>query len=380
MMMPKKKKKTLIIVSIVVILIAIITGLILLYIYTDSFKSNSTLFAKYIGQNVENLSGIYQEIGKSEYDELLQKNKYITQTGAKVNFIQNIGKTSENTQNPINQLELEIRGQTDRANEFNYQDIRLLNSNEEVAQIEYIQSKNTYGLKFSDLFNQYLMVNNENLKDLFRKIGYTDEQLENIPDTINMNIDLKSTFQFSEDEKQILREKYIGIISSSFSKENFSKQKNQIIKIDRNDIPVNGYTLTLTKEQLNDIYIKVLEKVKEDEIILSKIDNLQAILEEYQKSTDLKAQFIEKINQKITEITKNNIGSEKTNIIVYESNRTTVKTIIETPDYEISMELLSNDKEKYVKVSYKDTTSSKDKGQAIELRKTTKETSANYEK
>ena len=65
MMMPKKKKKILIILSIVIFLLIILTTLILLYIYTDNFKSNSTLFAKYMGQNIENIDSLYSEIGKS---------------------------------------------------------------------------------------------------------------------------------------------------------------------------------------------------------------------------------------------------------------------------------------------------------------------------
>ena len=381
MMMPKKKKKILIILSIVIFLLIILTTLILLYIYTDNFKSNSTLFAKYMGQNIENIDSLYSEIGKSEYDQMLQENKYTTQTQVNVNFVENRGKTSENTQNSINQLKLEINGQTDKKNEFEYQNIDLLNSNEEVAEVEYIQSKNTYGIKFSDLFNQYLMINNEHLKDFFRKIGYTDEQLENIPDSINMNIDLKSIFQFSEEEWQNLREKYIEIISSSFSEENFSKQKNQIIKINGNDVIANGYVLTLTKEQLNNMYIKVLEKVREDEIILSKIDNFESIIKEYQptKTSDLRKQFIEKIDEKITNIIKNNIGTDETKIIVYESSKTTVKTIIETSEYEISMELLSNNKDRYMKISYKDVTSSKDQVQTIEIYKNANQIDANYE-
>ena len=334
-----------------------------------------------MGQNIENIDSLYSEIGKSEYDQMLQENKYTTQTQVNVNFVENRGKTSENTQNSINQLKLEINGQTDKKNEFEYQNIDLLNSNEEVAEVEYIQSKNTYGIKFSDLFNQYLMINNEHLKDFFRKIGYTDEQLENIPNSINMNIDLKSIFQFSEEEWQNLREKYIEIISSSFSEENFSKQKNQIIKINGNDVIVNGYVLTLTKEQLNNMYIKVLEKVREDEIILSKIDNFESIIKEYQptKTSDLRKQFIEKIDEKITNIIKNNIGTDETKIIVYESSKTTVKTIIETSEYEISMELLSNNKDRYMKISYKDVTSSKDQVQTIEIYKNANQIDANYE-
>ena len=86
MIMSKKKKKTLIVVSIIVVLLITLATLILLYIYTDSFKSNSTLFVKYMGQNVENIGNLYQKIGESEYNKLLQENKYVTNTNAKVNF------------------------------------------------------------------------------------------------------------------------------------------------------------------------------------------------------------------------------------------------------------------------------------------------------
>ncbi len=380
-MMSKKKKKTLIIVSIIVFLLIILTSLILLYIYTDSFKPTSTLFAKYIGQNVENMNSFYNEIGESEYNQLLQENKYTSQTNIKMNFIENIGKTSESAQNPINHLTLEIKGETDRAKQYSNQDIRLLNSNEEVANVKYIQSENIYGLKFSDLFSQYLMVNNENLKELFRKIGFSEEQLKNIPNSINLNNNLKNVFQISEEERQELQKTYTKIVNNNLSKQNFSKQKNQIIKINGKDVAVNAYVLTLTKEQLNNIYINVLEKIKEDGIILSKIDNLELLIKEYQptKVDNLREQFIEKIDEKITNIKKNNIGTEKTNIIVYENNRTTVKTVIETTEYEISVELIPNKEERYMKISYKDTTSSKDKEQSIEINKNKKQTSAIYE-
>lgn len=376
--MPRKKRRTVIIVSIILLLLIIAVTLILLYINTDMFKSNAALFAKYIGQNVENLEAFYSEIGKSEYNELLKQNKYTTETEVKVNYVENIGTSSESTQNSINHLKLKINGQTDKSNQYNYQDINLLNDDEKVAEIEYIQENNTYGIKFSDIFSQYVLADNENLKELFKKSGYTEEELANIPDKIEFNNDFDSIFQFSEEEKQNIKTKYINLINNNLSKDNFSKQKNQIIQIDGKNIKANAYVLTLTKEQLNNIYIKMLEEVKQDEIILTRMDKLQTLLEKYQQNIGqmkLRENFIKKIENLITDITRNNIGQDESKIVVYENNQTTISTSIQNPDYEMYIDLVSYQAEDYMQISYKNTTSGKEQEQLLTYKKQNEETS-----
>lgn len=378
MMMPRKKRRTIIIVSIILLLLIIAVTLILLYINTDMFKSSATLFTKYIGQNVENVEAFYSQIGKNEYNELLKQNKYTTDTQVKVNYTENIGTSSESTQNSINQLKLKINGQTDKNNQYNYQDINLLNNDEKVTEIEYIQTENTYGIKFSDIFNQYVLANNENLKQLFKKAGYTEEELANIPDKIEFNNEFENIFQFSEEEKQNLSNKYINIINSNVSKENFSKQNNQVIQIDGKKIKANSYVLTLTKEQLNHIFIKILEEVKQDEIILTKVDRIQTLLEKYQSTTDamnLREEFLGKVDTLISDITRNNIGQDEAKITVYENNQTTVSTMIQSPDYEIYMDLLSLQAEDYLQISFKNNISGKEEEQVLTYKKTEEETS-----
>lgn len=362
-MMTRKMRRMLIIISIVLLLLVISGVLILLYINTDMFKSNTTLFTKYIGQNVENMDVLYNKIGESEYNNLLQQNKYTTETEVKVSDIENLGTTSEGAQNSINQLKLKITGQTDNSNKYNYQDVHLLSNDEEVSEIEYIQKENTYGIRFSDIFNQYILVENENLKELLKKADYTEEKIENIPDTLEFKQDYKEIFQFSEEEKIEIKTKYINIINSSISKNNFTKQKNQNIQIDGKNIKVNSYILTITKEQLNNIYLKILEEMKQDETILAKVDNVQTVLKTYQikSTTNLREQFVKKLENLITDINRNNIGQDETKIIVYENNRTTVRTEIQTPDYEIYIDLLSNQPEDYMKIAYKDLTKEKEK-------------------
>lgn len=362
-MIPRKKRRFMIIITIVLLILIIATVLSLLYINTDMFKSNSTLFTKYLGQNVENVGAIYEQIGESEYNELLKQSNYTTQTEVKINYTENLGTSSESTQNSINQLRLEINGQTDNSNQYNYQDINLINNDENIAQVEYVQSGNTYGIKFSNMFNQYILANNENLKELFKKVGYTDEEVANIPDTIEFNNELDNIIKFSEEEKQMIKEKYINIINTNISKDKFSKQKNQVVQINGQNIQTNAYTLTLTKEQLNNIYIKVLEEVKQDEIILTKIDKMQEVLEKYQiiEESNLRELFIKEIEEIVANITRNNIGQDEAKITVYENDQIAIRTAIQSQDYEITIDVLSYQEEDYLQISYKDITNEKEK-------------------
>lgn len=352
-MMPRKKKKTIILIATIVIVVMVIMAFVLLYVMTDSFKSNATLFTKYMGQNIENMDAIYRSVGKNEVDELLQQNKYTIKTQAKVNVTEEIGTSSENTENSINQLKLEIEGQVDNQNQYQYQDIHLVNQNETIAEVEYLQNQNRYGIRFSDLFDQYLSVNKGELKQVLKKAGY-EETLENLPNDLLLGKQWQTIFQFSEEEKQNIKSKYLTIINSNLTKNNFSKQKNQVIQIEGRNMNTNAYSLTLTKEQMNHIYIKILEQVKQDEIILSKIDELQTWQENYgiKKDKNLRKQFIEKIEEVISEITKNNIGQETVKIIVYENNRTTVKTVIQHTDYEINIDTLPLQTQNYLQITY----------------------------
>ncbi len=358
-MMPRKTRRMIMIATIIMIVLVIIVTLVFLYINTDMFKSSSTLFTKYLGQNVENMDSFYQEAVTSEYDAMLQQNKYKTESQIKVNYTENIGTTSENTENSINQLKLKISGQTDKSNQYNYQAIQLLNREEGVAKLEYVQNGNTYGIKFSDLFNQYVSANNENLKELFSKLGYTEEQLENIPDTIEFEQDIKNIFGFSKEEREKLKKKYVSIVSSSVSKDNFSKQKNQTIQINEKNVKANSYILTVSKEELNNIYIKILEEMKQDEIILSKIDKLQFIGKNFQSNEreTLREKFVMKIESLIAEISRSNIGNDKVKVIVYENNQTTIRTVIQHPDYEIKIDLL----DEYIQISYQNTVNKQEK-------------------
>ena len=136
-------------------------------------------------------------------------------------------------------------------------------------------------------------------------------ELKNI-DSLLAYVDIKGTVAFTDNEKQTLQNTYLNIIKSNVSKDKYSKQANSIITINNKSVTTNAYTITLTKEQYNNLIVKVLEQVSNDEIILSKIDKVEEIVKEkyssYNPEKSLREEFVEKINKKVSNV--NNIRSK----------------------------------------------------------------------
>ena len=378
-MMPRKKRIALAIaIPSIIVIIIIITG-ILLYLNTDMFKSNKTLFFKYFGKNSENVKEIEEIFESTEYEKNLQNNKYTDDINIKVNYTNNLQTTSEDNSNTINNVKLLIKGEEDKNNKYSYKDFKLEkdkniatntenqssseNSNESnnkeqnIMEVEYIKNDNNYGIRFSDLFKQYLLVENNNLKDLFRKIGYSEQELENVPDSIEINDITLSDIKFTEDEIKQLSEKYSEIINKKVSKEKFEKNSKQVITINEKNITTNAYILKLTNEELNNLYVDLLESLKQDEIILNKIESIQnkinSININSSESKDLKESFAEEIDLQIEKINKTNIGNQETKIIVYENSGKTIRTAIQGKDYEINFDYINTQDEKNIELIVK---------------------------
>lgn len=348
-MMTKKKRMTLIISIIVAVIIIIAAILGILYIKTDIFKSNKTLFLKYLGKNAENIGNLQSIVQLNEYENSLQNSPYKTNTQIKANYTKNVGTTSENNDNSINKLTLNIDGQTDKANNYDNQKIELKNQDNTEATITYTRNNDSYGLLFNDLFNKYVVANNSNLKDLAKKLGFSDEQINNIPDNINVDENILNDLKFSDDELNTLKTKYSSIVIGNVDSNKFGKQSSVGISINNQNMVAKAYSMTLTKEELNNIYVKILDTIKNDEVILGKIDKIQNIYNEItlgNNNINIKEKIQQKIESKIQNINQNNIGSEQTKITVYEVNGKTIKTEIQGDSYKISLDCIENN-EKY---------------------------------
>lgn len=352
-LMTKKKRRLALIVTILVILLIMTSVFLVLYLRTDMFKTSKTLFLKYLGKSGENLKSLEEVINKSNYDIQLETSPYDIRMEAKIGYTKDSGTTAENTANSVNQLKVLLEGQTDNNNQYNYYNMKLLKSDEQIAQAEYLHLGENYGIKFTDLFNQYLVSENTNLKEIFKKIGYTGDEIEDIPDSINLNMNFLNDLKLADEEIETLSQRYAAKVGSNLLDSNFSKQTNQQILIGGQNYIANAYILTLAKEELNNIYIDLLQSIKEDEIILSKIDVLQNKLDEItlgKISINIKEKFINDIDLKIKNISENNIGTDETRVIVYENNGETLRIRIETNESQTNIDYLTSEKGKFAEI------------------------------
>lgn len=345
-MMTRKKRRT-ILVLIILVVILIIAGIFtLLYLRTDLLKSNKTLFVKYIGQTTSHLQGYINKVSESDYKSRLEQSKYTTDTNIEINYSDGELTEEEASQNPINNLQINITGNVDKISNYRYNDIKLNQNDEEVAELEYIKNESTYGIRFADLFRQYLLVDDNNLADLLEKLGYNSEESGNISTSLELENSISNVLQITEEEIGTLEEKYFAQMFENIDGSNYQKQSNQVIEIDGNNYTTNAYTLTLTKEQMYDFYLEILNEMKEDEIILSKIENLDAVLNTYyvalgqDKDYTLVDRYTSFIDKKIQEISGNRIGQDARTITVYETDGITVRVEAGLGDYQITFDML----------------------------------------
>lgn len=318
--MARKKRITIITIAIVLVIAIIIGILAFLYIKTDAFKSNETLFAKYLVQNFDIIE-VWENSKNTDIENLLDTNKYTSQIEGKIEYTENKGTSNEKQSSSVNNVGIKITSNIDKSNNYNYSDISIGTENEKLVGLEYLNEDDKYGIRLKDI-QQFVSI---------KKDDETQEsELKNI-EKLTENIDVQSIIKFSDEEKQTLKNTYLEIIKNNVSKEKYHKQSNSLITVNNKDMQTNAYYIEFTVEECNNLYIKILEQIAKDEIILSKVDLIEKQIKEIDEDYDgnLRENFVKSIKDKIKEIEDKNIGNDKVKITVYEKNMKTVRTSIE---------------------------------------------------
>lgn len=318
--MARKKRITIITIAIVLVIAIIIGILAFLYIKTDAFKSNETLFAKYLVQNFDIIE-VWEKSKNTDIENLSDTNKYTSQIEGKIEYTENKGTSNEKQSSSVNNVGIKITSNIDKSNNYNYSDISIGTENEKLVGLEYLNEDDKYGIRLKDI-QQFVSI---------KKDDETQEsELKNI-EKLTENIDVQSIIKFSDEEKQTLKNTYLEIIKNNVSKEKYHKQSNSLITVNNKDMQTNAYYIEFTVEECNNLYIKILEQIAKDEIILSKVDLIEKQIKEIDEDYDgnLRENFVKSIKDKIKEIEDKNIGNDKVKITVYEKNMKTVRTSIE---------------------------------------------------
>lgn len=261
--MGKKSNKVFIIALIILSLLIIAISLVMIYLKTDLFKNEEQLFYKYAGQKLEAFN-MLEEASIKEYFQKKQTTPHENEGKYTLN-IQSNDFSNKEIIDKLDKISISFSGKTDPQNNKIEQNISLNYSDNVNFPIQYVQNKDIIGLISDPVVNKYVGIKNENLKELMQKLGASDTT--DIPDKIGEIQEEQKTeeeIKQGEEEAKKIKDTYLNIIKDNINEENYSKIK------DGENV---GYSLKLTYAEIKNIYIKILEQLKQDEIILSKISN-----------------------------------------------------------------------------------------------------------
>lgn len=362
--MARKTRIAIITVAISLLVITIIGILTFLYLETDAFKTNETLFTKYLAQNFEELDNLKNN-SNSTTKSLLENSKYTSKIDGQIEYIENKDTSDENKNSSVNNIKLKINVQKDNQNKYKYYDMAIQNENEKLLGVEYIKTQGKQGIRLNGI-QQFVSTQNEE-NEILKEFN-----IKTI-DKLTSSIDIDSIISFSEEEKQTIKNNYMNILKSNISKDKYHKQSKALITVNNKDIQTNAYYISMTLEEYNNLYVKMLQQLEKDEILLAKIDAIEEQLKEYNAEENLKDKIIEKINEKIKKIQDNNIGNDEVKITVYENNGKTVRTSIENGTDKLALDFYNEASMKITQTKMEDVVKEK----TIKIEKQKKDTQIN---
>lgn len=325
----KLLRNGIIIISILIVLLLVV--FVVLYFCTDLLKSDKQLFFKYASQLVET-EGEFVENNIEAFYNKKQQMPY--ENEGKFDFTVDLGNNTNEQIDIANDFVVNFSGKTDKTNNKAEQNIELKYSDDVSWPLIYRHDGDIYGIQTDYVSSKYVAVENNNLKEFAEKVGMTDTS--DVPEKIEVPENTTS-FEYTEEEKQTVQEKYMTILENQFRDDQFQTEKN--------DDGTTRYILTMTNEELKNLVIALLNELKTDDVTLGKINNILSEQDLYTKNT-IEAEDIDSIIESLQE---GNTEEGEVQFIVAQKNSKLVSISLNQNDNNI--QLTKNNQEDSVNYS-----------------------------
>lgn len=297
------KKKIVLISSFI---ISIILVLICLYINTDFLKTKEQLFWKYFGVKKDEVVNIMSNDEIKDYDFELNKSSYIKEGNIAI-------QSKHGFIGTINAKILEVGDKKEDCKNITL-DIKY--NDKKISDVNIIKDENYYLVKSNLSDNKYVGVENSNLKQKAKYLGIKNVDL--IPDSIK-NVNLFELFSLSKEETKHISDKYISVCRKYVKNKNYTKRK-----IDGSNLTM--YELQVSKEQMKNLSIAILDELYNDEYTLNIVSKKIQMIDANNKYCNLN-----NLKMKISEIRQyiynKEANDEKFLSIIIYKNRNNVEKI-----------------------------------------------------
>lgn len=315
----KKNNGLKIAIVIVLVIILILIGVIaLLYFATDVFRSNKEAFFKYTAQLIEQEDGFIDNT-LTQYLEKKKNTPY--EDNGSIDFDISIPEMGQDN-DALNNFNISFTGKTDNTNSKNEQNISLNYSNDVNFPFYYRKVGDVQGIQTDNVGSKYIA----------KRDGEEIQSLEDMEININGLEEISTIYnnmQISNEDIQNFKTTYFDNIFSQIQDDKFSKISEE---------NSTGYKLTLSDDDLKDVLTKVLEKLKEDE---GTLDRLNQLLGLEQSASKIRSTSIDEL---INDITNNSqIGTLE--VTVYKTSGELSKIDIQHENLKLTLEKLKQENE-----------------------------------
>lgn len=327
--MNQKKNTKILLILIIIIVIIILAGVGILVFATDIFKSDKEMFFKYMADIGDPKKGFIDEELK-QYFEKKNNTPYNDEGEFSVNISSdNEQKKFEN----VNNFNISFSGQVDTVNSKAAQNISLNYSNDVKFPINYKQIENKIGLQTKYVGSKFVAIETEKLNKFSEDLDDVESYGEMVDKLQKMG-----KVELTEDEKSHIKDTYITVINQQLEKDKFSKVKES---------DMSGYKLSLTGTDLQNVLVKLLETLKNDQ---TTVDKLNEYLKIQKNSAKITASQIDDAIKSIKDDT--DFSDKNFEIAVYQKNRDVCKLVIETTEGTIAIEKKIEGNQQNIVVSY----------------------------
>ena len=337
--MQDNKIKIIIIILIVLIFLVGIGGTVL-YFTTDMLKSSKILFQKYIAQDMQNIVDVF-EVSKEEQNiDLLRKSDYKEATNATLKYLE-----KENDEQEVYTIKEE--GINKAQENSSYRNISMSYGDNVLMSVDLLSQNNTYGFRLANLVQQFVSVQNATVPYFVSSMGLDGSIFQ---ETLK-GVDVAGLLDFSDEEVAQLTNTYMSLVLKDLDKAHYSSKRNSIITLNNKEsVTTNAYTLTITKNELDKLYKKLLNQAINDNIILAKLDSIDSKIKEAgfkeAEGKSLKEQYISNLKEIVDGLEYQGEDSRKISVTVYEQKGRTVRTLIKTENAEYEIDLDSSNGKK----------------------------------
>lgn len=333
--MNQKKNTKILLILIIIIVIIILAGVGILVFATDIFKSDKEMFFKYMADIGDPKKGFIDEELK-QYFEKKNNTPYNDEGEFSINISCDPNTLSKNLQKNVdstNNFNIGFSGQVDTANSKAAQNISLNYSNDVKFPINYKQIENKIGLQTKYVGSKFVAIETEKLNKFSEDLDDVESYGEMVDKLQKMG-----KVELTEDEKSHIKDTYITVINQQLEKDKFSKVKES---------DMSGYKLSLTGTDLQNVLVKLLETLKNDQ---TTVDKLNEYLKIQKNSAKITASQIDDAIKSIKDDT--DFSDKNFEIAVYQKNRDVCKLVIETTEGTIAIEKKIEGNQQNIVVSY----------------------------